>query len=808
MASVSSSTSSASSLKGYGGLVSGLDRDSLIENMTAATRAKIAKQKQSRQKLLWKQEAYQSVSSKLVEFANKYTSYSNSSTNLSSSSFWAKSNITTSGTNSKYVSVTGSSTISDSISVVGVKQLAQDASKISKQAVSNSELSTGNINLGTENVSNLEGEYLTFKYGSKTYSVSMKSGTASDGFTYDYSDAEKAAESMNRSLKEVSIGNGKTLADVIEVSTYSTGSGSKLDIKSNDKAGNTILLTGGSDSAVKALGFDDISNMSEADKTISDSGLSDVVKAKEQNLSESKTFAQRVGGKSISFTYNGVTKSIKFGSEAEIQDKINGKTDKEAMDAIAAELEKELEKQFGAGRIDVGVEGDDSKGYNFVFDTKIAGTTQDDKSSVLSITSADKGILGNQGALAVSSGASNRLNLQTSVVDSGLSSMSGIKDQPGYTADKELKLTINDVEITGLTYKSSMNEIIDKINSSDAGVKVSYIKNSDKFSIQSTVAGAPGKVKLGGDAELIFGSNSTDFDAKEGKDAIVAVKYGNGQSEELVRGSNSLDLDGLNITVSGTFGYKDGEIDETAEAVTLSAKANTDKIVSAVSDMVKDFNEIIALVNSQVSTKPNRDYAPLTDEQKENMSEDQIKKWEEKAKTGMLFNDSDLRSLADSMRFIFDAGSDDKALLSSFGISTSSNYGDKGKLVLDESKLRAAIEKNPEELQKLFTKKADSTTGETDGVMAKLANITNKYAATTGATKGILIEKAGSTYAPTSVLSNYLQKSIDSVDAYIKQLQTRLSDENDRYVKQFTNLETVISQMNSQSSWLSSSFGS
>ena len=220
--------------------------------------------------------------------------------------------------------------------------------------------------------------------------------------------------------------------------------------------------------------------------------------------------------------------------------------------------------------------------------------------------------------------------------------------------------------------------------------------------------------------------------------------------------------------------------------------------------MIKDFNEIVQLVNDQVSTKPNRDYSPLTDEQKENMSEDQIKKWEDKAKEGILFNDTDLRSLSDSLRFIFDAGSDDKALLSSYGISTSSDYSDKGKLVIDETKLRAALEKNPEDIKKLFTKKADTSTGETDGFMAKLTNVTNKYASTTGATKGILIEKAGSTYAPTSVLSNSLQKSVDSIDTYIKKLQAQLKTETDRYVKQFTNLENVISQMNSQSSWLSS----
>ncbi|WP_313074997.1 flagellar filament capping protein FliD [Lacrimispora sp.] len=792
MASVSTTNkiNSASTVRGYGGLASGLDRDSLIEGMTASTRAKIAKQNKSRQTALWKQEAYQSVSSKLVEFSKKYMSYTNPATNLSSSSIWASSSITTNGANSKYVSVTGSSSISNSLSIVGVKSMAQDAYKVSANSVSDSTLSSETIDFGMKDVSNLEGEYLTFKYGSKTYNVTMQTGKASDGTTYDYSNTENAAKSINKSLEQVSIGNGKTLADVIKVSSYDSGGVSKLDIKSENTAGNTVLLESGSESALKALGFDDIKKVSEADRKISDTGFSDTVKGYTQELTTPKTFLERTKGKNISFTYNGVTKSIQFGDKTNITD-------------LAKDLKDKLAKQFGDGRIDV-----QEDGGKLVFKTKVAGTNADDNTSVLSITSADKGILGTNGELGITAGESNRLNLESSVADSGLESMKAIKSKPGYSEDNLINLKINGVSITGLSYKSSMKEIMDKINSSDAGVKVSYISNSDKFTFQSTVAGASGKVDFEEDAEALFGDNDTGFDVKEGKDAVVTVKYGDGATQELVRGSNSFNLEGLNVTVNGTFGYKsDGSIDTAADPVTLTAKTNSDKIVSTITDMIKDYNDIIQLVSDQVSKKPNRDYSPLTDEQKESMTEDQIKKWEDKAKVGVLFNDTDLRSLSDSLRFVFDAGSDEKAMLSSFGISTSSDYTEKGKLVFDETKFRAALEKNPEDIKKLFTKKADTSTGEKDGFMAKLTSITNKFANTAGAVKGILIEKAGSVYAPTSVTSNSIQKSIDSIDVYIKKLQTQLKTETDRYVKQFTNLENVIAQMNSQSSTLSS-FGS
>ena len=124
--------------------------------------------------------------------------------------------------------------------------------------------------------------------------------------------------------------------------------------------------------------------------------------------------------------------------------------------------------------------------------------------------------------------------------------------------------------------------------------------------------------------------------------------------------------------------------------------------------------------------------------------------------------------------------------------------------MLDETKFREALEKSPEELKDLFTKKEDKSTGETGGFMSRLTAITDTYASTKGAVKGSLIEKAGSIYAPNSILSNTIQKSINSFDDYIERLQDQLQTETDRYIKQFTSLETLISQMNSQSSWLSS----
>lgn len=944
-----SSTSSTSSIRGYGGLASGLDTDSLIESMTYATRAKIAKQKQKVQSYEWKQEATRSISDKLVTLSRSYTSYT-SSTNLSSTNFWAKSDVSTVGKYKSYVSATGSSSSVDSVSILGVKQLAKQASMSSSSTVSDGALITGDINIldssgnqVTESVSNLEGQSLTFKYGSTKYSVSLGTGTSTDGYTYDYSTGDSAVESITKSLQKISMGDGKTLADVISVTASSSGSDYTLNMKSTDTAGNTIKITGGSQTALEALGIvatgGSIDDLSDSDKTITSDGFSSTITGR-QDLFTDKTFAERVGGKNVKFTYNGTASTLTFMTQSELEEKLSGlssKTNADALKVVADDLQTKLNKAYGTGRISVSVDGD-----QLSFKTTDPSSGKDDTSSILTITSGSTGVVGKTGALKVNYGESNRLNLSSTLADSGLkgittalsgkktdatyftgaykaleameslgskisdstsftdlkkliksnnsgltdteiskinqaidyfdteggaSTVSELKTSMGdYVEERQLNLTINGEEIKGLSYSSTLSEIINAVNTSDAGVTMSYMSTTDKFSLVSTAGGVAGDVKIeGSDAAMLFGTKGTDYTVTAGQDAIISVKYdGSDEVVELTRGSNSFNMDGLTVAVTGTFGYEyvkdstngnyvlndDGSYSKIADTtklynedgteatdgayvkteagdlvkasngiysstaknntdvVTFDATVDSDAIVDAVSAMIDSLNEIITEVNDQVSKKPDRDYQPLTDEQKEEMTEDQITAWEAKAKAGNLFADSDLRTLSDNLRSLLSNDYNFKNSLSTYGISVSDDYSDNGKLVLDEATFTAALKTNADDIKALFTDTADDSSGSKGGLMARISTITEKYASTSGATKGILIESAGSTYAPNSILSNYMQTRIDDLNDYIERLQDKLETEQDRYISQFSNLETTISQLNSQSSWLSSSTSS
>lgn len=794
ISSLSGSTNNAmSSLRGYGGLASGLDRDELIDGMTSGTQTKITKQEQAKTKLEWQQQAYRDISDKMIAFAEKYTATMSSTTNLFSEALWGAASTMVKGINSKFVSVTGANrTAAANVSILGVKQMAENAKMVSKSYVSDRKLSTGVIDRGDVDISTLAGKNLEFTVGGKYYSVGLPYGTGEP-----FGSMQEAADALNEAMKKVEItqtggASKQTLFDSVEVGLSDDKKSFVLKSK-----GNAVTLTGGS--ALEAMGFkEQVDKEKEAKRTGLDiAGNTGTSAGKEATLKETQSFAQRMGGKSLTFSYNGSIKTIELPSQKELEDAIKPGG---GLKFLAEKIEDSLEAAFGKGRVKVEVE-DSADGKRLTFKTTTPDG-KDDNSSTLSITEGSESIMSSYGGLGITSGESNRLNLNTSLKNSGLNF--GEK-----TADGKYELKINEKTIE-FTEDESLAAIMARINNADAGVKISYLSMADKFSLEATDSGASGVLKLSGSgAKALFGeeidSEAPDAAGKNtvtlGKDAIIAVKYaGSDEAIELTRGDNNFSIDGLDVTIKGEFGYKldeDGkptdELDKTTEAVTFETSVESEKIVKAVSDMVKEYNEILELVNSQLTTRPDRDYFPLTDEQKKEMSESEIKLWEEKAKAGILFGSSELRQLSDDLRWIISPV--DQQAMEALGISVSESWQDNGKLAFDENKFKAALEKDPDAVKAAFTKD--------NGIASNLKNTMNKYVNTLGATKGILIEKAGSSHAPLSLLNNSLKTEIDDVDKILENLKARLKSEQDRYISQFTQLETLISQMNSQSSYLS-----
>lgn len=811
MSSVSSVSGSSNSFYNnkISGLANGLDTETMIENMTAATRAKIAAQKQDKQILQWEMDALRSISDMLIKFNTTYTSFSNPATNFTSDSFFGKTLITALGTNSKYITATGTSNLADSLSILGVKQMAKNA-RVNVAEASDKKMESAQIDLSDgaqTDVSTISGRSISVKYGDKRYSLSFSSSK-------DFASLDDVAKELNSQL------------DSNDIKVNVEVDGDKLVFKADSGyEGNSFEIVSGTGNILTTLGISEGAKLGGSTSTITSKANPD--------LTEKQNTLDVLSGKTMTFSYNGTTKEITLPTKEELDAYKQANPGKGNFDALVDLTQQKLDKAFGAGRIEVSNGSGSGDTGTLVFETKNPSTGAADNTSVLKITSAGSGLLGKSGILGMNYGESNRINLNSTIKDSGLfgaSNLTPVKDAEG----KE----IYEISINGETIQfnadDTMSTIMDKINSSDTGVTVSYNETSDSFTITANDSGASGQIDIsdtqGNLAEILFGTQQKDpqgnitgyqragktqSDLQAGQDAIISVDFGDGMGPiEISRSSNVFDLDGLKITASGTFGYIDdgsGNLvldtaNQVDNSVTFDAKVDSDKVVDAVKQFVEDYNELIELVNKELTTKRDRDYPPLTEEQKEEMSDEEIELWEEKAKKGMLFNDSDIRMLSNELRTVF-SNTDIKALEQA-GITISSDWSENGKISFDESKFRAALEEDPEAIQKLFTSEADNSDSTTfNGIITNMSAIYKKYASTTGATKGLLVERAGNSSAPLSLTDNTLLSEMNNIDDIIEMLNDRLQSERERYNKQFTNLEVLISQMNSQSSWLSQQFG-
>ncbi len=803
MASVGSlSSSTSNSIRGYGGLASGLDRDELIKGMTLGTTSKLNQQEQKKQKIEWMQEAVRAISDKMISFHGKYTETLTSPTNLFSSLLWGRNKITTSGDNSKYVSISGTASGADAMTIMGIKQKAQNASWSSDGMASDRVLSSGAVDAVSDKYAALDGKTLDFSYNGKNYSVLI------GGSEEDLKDPEKAAKIINKCLVGYKTEDGgKNLSDLVEVT--SNGTGFTISAKKDgNQDSKELKLTGGT--ALSHMGIE-ISD-SEKGVVLSDDATPSISTTGAVNLT--KDFAEMVAGQTLTFSYNGTSESVTIAKNAN------------NLEDVKKSLQDSLDAKFGKGRILVETENDTTTGKGkLTFKTTIPGKNgADDTSSILKVTGGSDDALK---ALKLTRGTSNRTDLDVAISDDKLDQL----EKQNVDGVEKYGFVVNG-EFIGVTKGSTMRHLMNEINKSDAGVKVSYMEASDKFTFTSTSNGASGTINFGDKngsydqgntnaVKALFGITVTDTDSgieKRGQDAIVSVKYaGSDEVVNLRRDSNTFTVDGLTIALKGTFGEYDeatGELkDKTniANAVEVNASADVDKLMDTIKSFVADYNAIVDLVNGELTTKHDRDYDPLTSDQKAELSETEISKWETKAKEGLLYGDSDLRSLSMDLRVVVSGG-----LLVEFekiGINLSSSYSDNGKLSIDESKLRAALETDPEKVQNLFTSKEGGIGADgkptSNGLATNLKSVMDKYVKTVGSmeTKGILIRKAGSKSAAQSLTQNTYYDQLTALDKLINQLKTRLKTEQDRYISQFSTLETMIANMNSQSSYLSSMGG-
>ncbi|OUO85181.1 flagellar hook protein [Flavonifractor plautii] len=796
-----------------------MDTEAMIEGMVQGYQQKITQLGQDRTMLQWQQSAYQSISDKLVEFSRKYMSYNSPATNLFSASFFNNAILTSAnGTYADLVSATGKS--SSTIVLNAVKQLAEAARYTHDASGLDTSLGKGEpVKLGEKQPLSTMSGSLTLEYGNKKVTLDfgeLELFNKADG-TLDTAKFQTALQDKLKEQKITTSSGDQVSADtLIDVKVDSNGTVTLSDKKG---AGNNVHFSG-------ATG--DLKNLvTSAD---AEGTSSFTLSTTEKVVKEDATKAEYLSGKSFTVTLNGQTKTFTLGEIDPSKGNLH--------EQVKQNLQEGLDKAFGKGKITVDMDttGPGERSFSFSVsngDTfritspvgEVLGLGENGVTSyvdtgktlgdLLGRTSDGAGLNGlTGGELAKAIGDVTEIKDKDGKVTSRVDSEGNTVDEQGYRLDKdgkrfqEYELTVNGVSIGKYNKDTALETVLNDINSNtEAGVSVSFSKTTNQFVFTAKETGAGGRVEIGGElGERLFGKvNVTDKDHyTAGQDAKFTATI-NGQKMEFSRSSNTFDLDGMSITLNGTFEVKDGET-----PVTFSSKTDTDKIIDVVKTMVEDYNAIVSEVKKAYSDMPleksdGSRYKPLTDEDKADMTESEIKAYEEKAKTGILFMDRDLSSLYSALRSAVAPGGSDGSFLRSIGIKTSYEDG-LTTLSLDENALREALEQNPDQVKDAFTKSKENGAA-SDGLMASIQKVTDRYAATTGATKGILIEKAGSKYSPSAALNNTLLEQMKDIDKQVDKWQAKMSDKVDYYTNKFTQLEMLIAQMNSQSSSLAGMMG-
>ncbi|ASA96920.1 MULTISPECIES: flagellar hook-associated protein 2 [Anoxybacillus] len=357
--------------------------------------------------------------------------------------------------------------------------------------------------------------------------------------------------------------------------------------------------------------------------------------------------------------------------------------------------------------------------------------------------------------------------------------------KPGSTTPETVSISID-------PNTDTLNTLINKLNSNATlGVRAFYDEHTKKMVITKNETGegssikiTAGQVFLQDQLKFQVGENILQQDAGTGQNAIFTI---NGLTTE--RPSNTFTINGMTYTLKNTH----------TGTVTISSTTNTDAIFNSIKSFVDKYNETIDEINKKLKETRYRDYQPLTDEQREQLTEKQAEKWEEKARSGILRGDSILSNALSSMRQALyrkvEAASKGFQQLAQIGITTTANYLEGGKLIIDEAKLKQKIEENPEAVYRLFSNNGE---GANKGIVLQLRDEIKK-------TIKSIEDKAGNTLK--TVNQYIIGKNILDIDTRISEAEDRLKRVEDRYWKQFSAMEKAVQRANSQSMYLMNAFG-
>ncbi|MEG6617342.1 flagellar filament capping protein FliD [Peptococcaceae bacterium 1198_IL3148] len=810
------------------GLASGLDTEELIKNLMKIENMRVDRLKQNVQRMEWTRDSYRDISNLLRGFKDEYFDVLKPDSNMRSfSAFSAFEAFYNGSTTSSYLTVkagadasAGNYSIKEIITATtakltggtlasGIKGTdisnfnisgAQDNNKVtvtfngtSKVITIDDDISDIDAlvdNLQTKiNAAFGENKVTVGKDGSQLTFETDNTNTLSFSYVYNTGCADLLGKDLSEGIKldngnnkfKLTLGTDKDPVDIVlDPGDYENTDAivdaiqTKIDEQLGADAGKVRVYNSGGKVALKAI---------DADATVGSTGS--IIG---QTITDSNEITQ--DNNEITVTIGENSKTINLAEKTYTQQE------------LLTAVQRQLDKEFGSNKVLVTL--DDSKNLRFdaISEEKLSTAAKENGGmEALGLDSANK---------------SNKIDLKARLAD--------IKDKFNtkliFGDSDSIKFTINGEEFQ-FESTDSLSNIINQVNNNDkANVKMKYDQLNDRFVIESKQTGVTAKVEISDQSSnlmAVLGFSSSNNSAA-GTDAKVEIDFNDGNGYQIVeRSTNNFSINGLSFDLKQNF-----NITGTENELKLNINANPDKAVETITSFVEKYNEVLDKINEQLSQKRYRDYQPLTEEQKKEMSEKDIELWEEKAKSGLLRSDPLLDRIVNNMRSALYTEVEGVGIsLYDIGIKTGS-WEQRGKLVIDEEKLKAALTENPNQVAQLFSQKSDVSYTEAmddsskaktryaqSGLAERLYDIIQDNIRTTRSSsgqKGLLLEKAGIKNDGTE-FDNLINDQIERENDRIGRLLDQLNNKENYYYNMFAQMEKAIQQMNSQSMWLLQQFG-
>lgn len=382
------------------------------------------------------------------------------------------------------------------------------------------------------------------------------------------------------------------------------------------------------------------------------------------------------------------------------------------------------------------------------------------------------------------------------------------------TTDKDGKKIDKQITLNG---SSKISDVVNQLR--DAGVNASYDENNGRFYISSAQTGKEGDFTLShnGSAESqkllgVLGLDTTGTYGEKatklnGEDATIVLN-----GVEYTSSSNNFSINGLNIAVNGVTDNiardANGKFDlsklDDSKAVSLNVSTDVQGLYDKIKDFVTEYNNLINEITKLYNADSAKGYEPLTDDEKNEMSDREIEQWETKVKDSLLRRDDNLNTVMRSLTTVMSKSytvNGKSYALSSFGIKTLG--------VLNA----AANEQNAYHID--GDADDENTSGNTDRLMAMLTSDPDAVVDFMKQLTTDLYETLDEQMKSSSLRSKfsiYNDKEMDTqyknYDKTIKEWEKKVQEKEDYYYKKFAAMETALGQLNSQQSSLAGLFGS